>query len=82
MSDISRPATRTFRIYERDLAILEKAIPVLHDVASDSPRYFKAEVQVAIEETKRILSDIRWDYGPYLEVICTPAKPPVEDDDA
>ncbi len=60
--------SKMFRIYEHDLALLEKALPVLHEAASLGPLYQRPDVQVAIEEAKRILSDVRWDYGPYSHV--------------
>lgn len=64
--------TKQFRIAEPDLAILEKVLPILHEAASLSPMYMVAGVQVAIEEAKRILSDVRWDYGPYSHVEIVP----------
>lgn len=60
--------TKQFRVSEHDLAILEKALPVIHECAALSPLYSRADVTVSVEECKRILSDIRWDYGPYQEV--------------
>lgn len=60
--------TRMFRISDPDLAILERAAAVIHECASLSPAYSRADVQVSIEEMKRILSDVRWDYGPYSHV--------------
>lgn len=60
--------SQLFRIHEHDLALLEKALPVLHEAASLGPAYMRADVQVAIEEAKRILSEVRWDYGPYSQV--------------
>ena len=67
--------TKNFRIPEPDLAALEKALAVLHECASLSPAYMRADVQVAIEEAKRIVSDVRWDYGPYSHVEHIPAGP-------
>lgn len=60
--------TKLFQIYEPDLAILEKALPILHEACSMSPAYQRADVQIAIEEAKKILSDVRWNYGPYSHV--------------
>lgn len=61
--------TKTFMIPDNDLSILERCVPVLHDVCSMVPEaYFRADVQLAIEESKRILSDVRWGYGPFLEI--------------
>lgn len=60
---------KNFTIPEPDLAILEKSVPILHDVCSMMPEaYFRPDVIVAIEECKRILSDVRWCHGPYLEI--------------
>lgn len=61
--------TKTFMIPDDDLSILERSIPVLHDVCSMVPEaYFRPDVQVAIEECKRIVSSVRWGYGPFLEI--------------
>lgn len=72
--------TRQFRISETDLALLEKSLAVLHECASLSPAYMRPDVQVACEESKRIVSDVRWDYGPYSHVETIPAaEPPPHD---
>ncbi len=60
---------KTFRISGEDLAIFERAVPVMHEALSNMPAvYFRPDVQVAMEEAKRILSDVRWDNGPFLEI--------------
>lgn len=67
--ELAPDTSRTFRISEEDLAMLERAVPLLHELASSMPETYKRpDVQVAIEECKRILSDVRWDYGPYQSV--------------
>jgi hypothetical protein len=58
---------RMFSIKEGDLASLERLIPDL--VEQLGPRINDPALQVAAEEAKRILSDVRWTYGPPLEVI-------------
>lgn len=58
--------SRLFQIYEEDLQTLETALPRLQDalgVAMNLP-----EVQVMVGEVKEILSNVRWNYGPYQEV--------------
>lgn len=60
-------STKQFRVSENDLAILERCLPILHECASLSPIYARADVTVAVEECKRIMSDIRWDYAPYQQ---------------
>lgn len=60
---------KNFFIPEPDLAILEKCVPMFHEIVSSVPEaYMRPEVLVAIEETKRILSDVRWGYGPFQEI--------------
>ncbi len=60
---------KTFRVSGEDLAILERAVPVMHEAISNMPAvYFRPDVQVAMEESKRILSDVRWDNGLFLEI--------------
>lgn len=56
---------KRFQISEGDLAVLEHAVPQLHQCAALSPTYGTAEVTVAIEQIQRILSDVRWEYAPY-----------------
>lgn len=58
--------SRLFQIYEADLAMLENAPPKLQDALGDAVT--RPAVQVALEECKRILSDVRWNYGPPSEV--------------
>jgi hypothetical protein len=69
--------SKNFMISDEDLAILERAVPVLHDLCSQLPGgYMRPDVQVAIEEAKRILSDVRWGYGPFSHVeIIEPESP-------
>lgn len=70
---IPQPSSRMFRIYDQDLALLERSAGVIHEALSMSPAYMRPDVQVSIEEMKRILSDVRWDYGPYSHVERVPA---------
>lgn len=59
--------TRMFHVYETDLAELERLIPSIADVAAFStdatPR-----LRTQIRQVKKILSDIRWNYGPPEQV--------------
>lgn len=55
-------------------ALLERCVPLLHELCVSVPAgYQRPEIQVAIEETKRILSDVRWGYGPFSEISSRPA---------
>lgn len=68
-------ATKNFFIPESDLAILERCVPMLHELCSQLPAgYKRPDIQVAVEECKRVLSDVRWNYGPYSEVEIIPAR--------
>ncbi|WP_426287538.1 hypothetical protein [Luteibacter sp. E-22] len=61
--------TKTFRITDEDLAALERAVPIMHEAISNMPVvYFRPDVQVAMEEAKRVLSDVRWDNGLFREI--------------
>lgn len=60
--------TKMFRVSAPDLSLLESGLAILHDCASLSPAYSRPDVQAAIEELKRIASDVRWDYGPFSHV--------------
>lgn len=53
-----------FQIREEDLTTLEKAIPELQIKISE----FDKDARENIEMIKRILSDVRWDYGPYQSI--------------
>lgn len=75
----SMNSTKMFRIYEHDLALLERCLPILMDALQ--PAAFEwPHTQVAMQECKRILSDIRWDYGPYSGMQIIPAGRQEADD--
>lgn len=60
---------QNFFIPENDLAVLERCVPLLHEVCTSfPPGYMRPDVQVAIEECKRVLSDVRWRYGPFQSI--------------
>lgn len=61
-------STRLLQIREPDLALLEQCLPILHEAVSPESLQWP-RVQVALEECKRIVSDIRWNYGPDQERI-------------
>ena len=57
---------KLYQVYEEDLRFMETAIPVLFERLGceiNDPK-----IQVIAEELKRIVSDVRWDYGPPSEV--------------
>lgn len=58
--------TKLFQIYEDDLQTLETALPRLQDALGEAMS--RPDVQVAVQEVKEILSNVRWSYGPYSEV--------------
>lgn len=59
---------RNYFIPEHDLALLERALAVVHEACAGTPGYSRPDVQVAFEELKRIASDCRWGYGPFTSV--------------
>lgn len=68
---------KNYFIPESDLALLERCVPLLHELCCSLPAgYKRPDIQVAIEECKRILSDVRWGYGPFLDIEIVPARPP------
>jgi hypothetical protein len=70
---------KTFRITSEDLTTLERSVAVMHEAISNNPKvYFRPDVQVSMEDAKRILSDVRWDNGPFLEI--TRVTPGSEDE--
>lgn len=64
MSDTSR----FLQIREEDLAELERACPVLCDRVALHPDGCDVVMLRRIEAVKRVLSDVRWDYGPHTNV--------------
>ena len=68
MDDDIPKGSKLYQIYEHDLALLERCLPILHDAVSPEALQWP-RVQVALEECKRIASDIRWNYGPDQERI-------------
>lgn len=58
--------TKLFQIYETDLQTLEATLPRLQDALGEAMN--RPDVQVAVQEVKEILSNVRWNYGPYTEV--------------
>lgn len=58
--------SRLFQVYEDDLRTLETALPRLQDALRE--RACDPAVQVALQEVKDILSNIRWNYGPPQEM--------------
>ncbi len=67
---------RLLQIHESDLAELEHAIPLLCEVAMQSHDNNRSRVQ--IRRVKEILSNVRWNYGPWSDVTIIPAgdEPP------
>jgi hypothetical protein len=64
-----RPAASTFRVYEDDLATLEKTLPQL---ASALMPILNNRLRVQLRQVQKILSDIRWNYGPASNVKTIP----------
>ena len=62
---------KLFQIKADDLAILEQAVPRLVDIAMESLDNNKSRVQ--IRRIQKILSDVRWNYGPHSDVETIPA---------
>jgi len=56
-----------FQIAEDDLADLERIVPDLADAVTVTPSLDNA-MRVRIRRVQRILSDVRWNYGPPAEV--------------
>ena len=59
---------KLFQIYESDLGILERALPILQEALMRGGVVTEPSVQVALSECKEIVSNVRWDYGPPSEV--------------
>lgn len=68
---------KTFRISEPDLQKLEAALPRLCEHMGEANN--RPQVQMLFSELKEIVSNVRWEYGPPLEV--TVMRPRDESDD-
>ena len=55
--------TKCYRITEDDLSLLERVLPLLQDNLKVQC-FQDPELSVALDEAKRIMSDVRWNYGP------------------
>ena len=62
---------RHYRVNEDDLQKLEALLPRVFDRLV--PQMNDPALQIMAEELKRIVSDVRWDYGPPSEVRQLPA---------
>lgn len=66
--------TRLFQIKEDDLAVLEQSIPALADALTlTATSHLTNAMRAHIRRTQRVLSDVRWNYGPPSEVETIPA---------
>lgn len=67
--DLPRPATRLFPIHEDDLEVLEREMPNLCHICESSHNYNgNACLKDALSMMKKIISDVRWGYGPAQEL--------------
>ena len=53
--------SKMFQIHESDLAELEAVIPQLSDALMDR---MDNRLKTQLRRAKRVLSDVRWNYGP------------------
>lgn len=59
--------SQLFQINEQDLETLERATPA---IASALPpeALDRKDIREHLEMVKKVLSDVRWDYGPHSDV--------------
>ena len=58
------PTTCMLQIREPDLAELERLLPLIHEAVAPA---MTNRTRVHLRRVKQIISDIRWNYGPWLE---------------
>ena len=79
-SDMPPCGTRLHQINEDDLATLERLLPLLQsDLFREMARRQgngANAIRVKLRQSKDILSNVRWGYGPPLEVYVVPADEP------
>lgn len=70
-----RRGTKSFHICEPDLAELERILPQIQDALFPqlANKAIAGRLRVQLRRVKDILSNVRWDYGPPLEVHIVPA---------
>jgi methionine synthase II (cobalamin-independent) len=68
---IPQTGTRLFQISEPDLAELERTVPALIEQAMKALDNNAA--RVGIRRVKQILTNVRWNYGPWSDVTEIPA---------
>lgn len=61
--------SKLFQIYEDDLSALEETLPQLADALMP---LLNNKLRVQIRRVQKILSDVRWDYGPPTDVEVIP----------
>lgn len=61
--------TKMYQIYDDDLATLERTLPQLADALGPT---LNNRLRVQLRQVQRILSNVRWDYGPPSEVRIVP----------
>lgn len=59
------PTTKMFQITEDDLADLERIMP---RIADEMMVHLTARTKIGLRRIQKILSDVRWNYGPPGEV--------------
>lgn len=61
---------KLFQITEEDLQTLERILPEIADVGvlRTTPR-----LRVQLVKVQKILSDVRWNYGPHTDITIIPA---------
>ena len=60
------PAVRMFQINQDDLATLERTLPQLADALTTPTLNNRLRTQ--LRQVQRIISDVRWNYGPASSV--------------
>lgn len=60
--------SKVFQIYETDLEVLERELPAISSACEMSPAYNGNKcLKDALGMVKKIVSDVRWNYGPAQE---------------
>ena len=67
----SMSAVRTFQITEEDLAELERIVPYMADRLLSA---MDNQLRVKVRTAQRVLTNVRWRYGPPAEVIVMPVE--------
>jgi len=59
---------KLYQITESDLEALERALPLVYEIASTNSGERLAALNTQMRAIKQVLSNVRWNYGPHGQI--------------